>query len=248
MVWPLYVASALTLLTQVLPSKKANEAAMVPSSSVSSARTLFYTGILTGMSLGYLLTAEFQRRRIWEYWRLKWHKRNAHDDSNADNSKSITEQNFDGITIQPLVSPRSHRTSQFHVDMLTIPPKRRLKGRSQGVEWYHVVRGNIVVQLDDKELDDNGDRRVIIVIDPFVERTIYNPSSTVSAVVYRAADGVTKDVSVDSEPTTNSRYKAVAAMMKGMSVKGATTFDYVSSIIPFTKRKKDEGTPDSLLV
>lgn len=105
-----------------------------------------------------------------------------------------------------------------------------------------------MVQLNDKEIDDNGDRSAIIVVDPFVERTIYNPSSTVSAVVYRAADGVTNDVSVDSEGTTNSRYKAVAAMMKGMSDKGATTFDYVSSIIPFTKRKKDEGTTESLLV
>ena len=202
---------------------------------------------MTGISLGYLLTVEFQRRRVWEYWRLKWHKHYQHD-ANADNSKSATEQNCDGIVIQPLVSPRTHRTSQFHVDVLTIPPKRRLKGRSKGVEWYHVVRGNIEVVANDKQLDDNEERSVVIVVDPFVERTIYNPSSTVSAVVYRATDGETKDVSLESQPTTKIGYKAAAAMVGSMADKGALTFAYLSSKLPFTKTKKDKGTAESLVV
>ena len=102
--------------------------------------------------------------------------------------------------------------------------------------------------VNDNQLDDNEERSVVIVVDPFVERTIYNPSSTVSAVVYRATDGETKDVSLESQPTTRIGYKAAAAMVGSMADKGALTFAYLSSKLPFTKTKKDKGIAESLVV
>lgn len=214
------------------------------------------TGILvTGLSLGYLVTAEFQRRRIWEYWRLQWyalcHHRSHHGDNpdGHDHSESTTskQQPMDcgSIDMKHLVSPRTHRTSQFHVHVLTIPPKRRLTGRSQGVECYHVVRGTIQVLRNGIECDSDDGLCTVFVVNPFVERAIYNPSSTVSAVVYRSTDGPTKDdtSSEESNPTTYARSAtATAALVKNMSDNISKAFGSLSSsILPFAKISHGEG-------
>lgn len=39
------------------------------------------------------------------------------------------------------------------------------------------------------------------VLEPFVDRTLVNPSSTMSSVVYRTADSASKDTSVEKEET-----------------------------------------------
>lgn len=139
-----------------------------------------------GVSIGYFITTEGQRRRWWAYLKdlarkqlmLKGEKK----DSNTDE--------MDGITIEHVVSPETNITNEMRVDLLTIPPKRQLKGKSAGVECYVVWKGNLTIN-DTKVTSSNN------VVEPYVERTLANPSSTTSTVVWRSTDGPVKDTIVE---------------------------------------------------
>ena len=143
------------------------------------------------VSIGYLVLTELRRRRIWDYWRLQWRRRfckkRLHDEE-----LNITD--LDGVTVHHIVSPQDNRTSYLHVDMLTILPNKQLTGWSEGVEWYHVIKGTILI--------NDVVVKTTFVVEPFLERTIANPSSTQSALVYRATDASCKDTIRETTPAT----------------------------------------------
>ena len=56
------------------------------------------------------------------------------------------------------------------------------------------------------------------VLEPFVDRTLVNPSSTMSSVVYRTADSATKDTSVEQEETiVESMTNYLSSAMESLS-------------------------------
>jgi len=136
-----------------------------------------------GASLALFVTAEVQRRRWWDYWRDFARRR-------FQGNKELTDD-LDGITVNHVVSPQSNITSQLHVDILTIPPLRQLTGKSRGVEMYLLVKGSLMI--NDVAVSSH-------VVEPFQERCLINPSSTVAAVVWRSADGPPHDASVEPGP------------------------------------------------
>ena len=150
------------------------------------------------MSIGYLVLSELRRRRIWDYWRLQWRRRFCKKSlSPKDEEESSNVTDLGGVKVKSLVSPQDNRTSYLHVDMLTILPKKQLTGCSEGVEWYHVVKGTI--RINDVVV------KTTHVVEPFLNRTIVNPSSTQSALVYRATDGFCSDTTRDTPQGTKSK-------------------------------------------
>lgn len=211
MTWPIYVASAVAALSQLLPttgsSNKKSTSSTGSTTTTTTAtgvevvdRTFFYSGILT-VSIGYLVLSELRRRRIWDYWRLQWRRRFCKKSSAPkgadDKEESWNVTDLGGVKVKRLVSPQDNRTSYLHVDMLTILPKKQLTGCSEGVEWYHVIKGSI--RINDVVV------KTTHVVEPFLNRTIVNPSSTQSALVYRATDGICNDTTRDIPQGSTSK-------------------------------------------
>jgi hypothetical protein len=139
---------------------------------------------VTGLSLGYILTTEFQRRRIWQYWRQQW--QSLWTKNNEISFPTTAMMN----TLQTLVSPRSHVTRQLYVDIITLPPRASCSGVTGGVECWQLLQGTGTLELADGIVHNLVSP---VVIDPKMVRTLTNTSNIMSLVVSRSSDGPAKD-------------------------------------------------------
>jgi hypothetical protein len=67
------------------------------------------------------------------------------------------------------------------------------------------------------------------VVEPFVERTLFNPSSTRPTIVYRATDGVPKDNAIVEPSTVMRLANYVQSQSQEMAKVTATSLSSISS-------------------
>jgi hypothetical protein len=199
--------------------------------------------LATGILLTYIVGIECNRHRIWEYWRLQWQQLTTHfslltssSSSSTESSKTSTSlMDLNGITLEHVVSPRSHRTSDLNVDVIHILPQRQLIGTSMGVEIYILLQGTL--RIDGTEIDKSNNRRVV---EPFLTRRIENPSHSTTAVVYRITDGIPKDTTVDD--AMNQQYNQLQRRIRGLvwSASQMCNLSLLSRLSGQSKEKKHD--------
>jgi hypothetical protein len=131
------------------------------------------------------------------------------------------------MTVEQLVCPQTNLTPNLHVQILTIPPKQRIEGKSLGVECYIVLKGTL--HVNDAVVVVGSSNQKTTVVEPFVERTLFNPSSTRPTIVYRATDGVPKDNAMVEPSTVMRLANYVQSQSQEMAKVTATSLSSISS-------------------
>lgn len=149
---------------------------------------------------------------------------NDERNSNSTNGAVTKELLEGGISVQRLVCPKTNRTSHLHVEILTIPPNRRMTGTSAGVESYLILKGTL--HINDDIVITAASSNHTTTIEPFCERTLLNLSSTMSTTVWRATDGApTKDDTVVDTSTVTRLKQYFQSSSREMK-------DYVTMSLP----------------
>lgn len=213
---PLLISVAVAGASTLFPPKEQKGSSAPPTSSFAGGlvafpgligNQLFLAGVVMGMGLSWLLSAELHRNRLHDRARLailEWLKpllTSSEEDTSIDNPPTgtvfpLAPQNDSGQSnaVSTLVSPSNSLTSNLWVSTIHIPPQQELQlQKANGLEFFYVLQGKGQWDMQPRREESGANGKPLVQGDAFVveansSRWIANASKLEDLVLVRSSD------------------------------------------------------------